>query len=250
MSVAMSEGRSLADLKRALSKLLDLKTTNFDEVLRLSGEIAKQDPDMVRFTTDAAVIRRLGRELVAKQETALAELVKNAYDADATRATVRLIDTDGDSGSWEFADDGNGMTRQQLVDGFMRLASDDKAKNPISPTFHRLRAGRKGIGRFAAERLGNRLTLVTQTRAAPLALTVEIDWSQFLQGNELISIANRVREVQKTAEHGTSLRIDGLHDSWSDIQMQRVFRYVSGLLQPFAVHQSRKLTAGDPGFEV
>src|SRR4051794_38559879 len=42
----------------------------------------------LRFTTDAALIDRLGRELVGKQETALTELVKNAYDADAIEVKV------------------------------------------------------------------------------------------------------------------------------------------------------------------
>jgi hypothetical protein len=239
-----------------LNALLAREQTDFDEVLRLAGEIAKKDTDMVRFTADAAVIRRLGRELVAKQETALAELVKNAYDADATYAVVRFIDPNSDTepnrdrALLEIVDDGNGMTRQQLVDGFMRLASDDKVKNPVSPTFHRLRAGRKGIGRFAAERLGSRLTVVTQTRASRKALSITIDWSQFLQGSELNSIASRLIEVEKTTDHGTQLRIEGLNDRWSDPQIQRVFRYVSGLLQPFAVHQARKLVAADPGFEV
>ena len=40
------------------------------------------------FETDAAIITRLGRELVAKQETALIELVKNGFDADATEVEV------------------------------------------------------------------------------------------------------------------------------------------------------------------
>lgn len=44
----------------------------------------------LRFTTDAGLINRLGRELVGRQETALIELVKNSYDADAQNVTVTL----------------------------------------------------------------------------------------------------------------------------------------------------------------
>lgn len=40
------------------------------------------------FQADAALIDRLGRELVGRQETALIELVKNSYDADASLVTV------------------------------------------------------------------------------------------------------------------------------------------------------------------
>lgn len=37
----------------------------------------------IGFTVDAALIMRLGYELVGKAETAVSELIKNAYDADA-----------------------------------------------------------------------------------------------------------------------------------------------------------------------
>ena len=42
----------------------------------------------VSFSVDAALIDRLGRELVQKKETAVAELVKNSYDADATEYNI------------------------------------------------------------------------------------------------------------------------------------------------------------------
>jgi len=75
------------------------------------------------FETDAAIITRLGRELVAKQETALIELVKNGFDADATEVEV-VFERSGSSASLEVRDNGSGMTRRELVHGFMRLASD------------------------------------------------------------------------------------------------------------------------------
>ncbi|WP_183561649.1 hypothetical protein [Mucilaginibacter sp. SP1R1] len=40
------------------------------------------------FKVDAGLIDRLGRELVGKGETAVSELIKNSYDADATKVTV------------------------------------------------------------------------------------------------------------------------------------------------------------------
>jgi hypothetical protein len=55
------------------------------------------------------------------------------------------------------------MTRDQLINGFMRLSSSDKIHNPISDKYKRTRAGRKGIGRFATQRLGSKLTIITHT---------------------------------------------------------------------------------------
>jgi hypothetical protein len=108
------------------------------------------------FTADAALIDRLGRELVGKQETALIELVKNSYDADATIVTITL---QGDH--LTIPDKGNGMSRQELIDGYLGLASDLKIRKPTSDRFQRRLAGRKGTGRFAAQRLGTYLVLRT-----------------------------------------------------------------------------------------
>ena len=77
------------------------------------------------------------------------------------------------------------MSRYQLVDGFMRLSSQSKVEEPISPTYHRQRAGRKGIGRFATQRLGRTLTITTQTAVESIAREVTIDWDQFEPNQDL-----------------------------------------------------------------
>lgn len=46
------------------------------------------DQKRVGFTIDAGLIQRLGYELVGRAETAVSELIKNAYDADARKALV------------------------------------------------------------------------------------------------------------------------------------------------------------------
>jgi hypothetical protein len=137
----MSDANNLDYLKEKLGTLLKRDSTDFQGIVEVAAEIAKREPGVVRFTTDAAMVRRLGRELVAKQETALAELVKNAYDADATTCSVTISDA-GD-GSMEIVDNGSGMSRADVENGFMRLASDDKVRNPVSPKFRRARAGKK-----------------------------------------------------------------------------------------------------------
>ena len=145
----------------ALQKALQQDNVDVSHVLALSTELAKNDPETVRFFADAGLIRRLGYELVSRQETAVSELVKNAYDANATIVDLIFNDTDKPGGTLEIRDNGTGMTREDLVEGFMRLSSTSKVREPISPLYKRYRAGRKGIGRFAAQRLGERLTITT-----------------------------------------------------------------------------------------
>lgn len=99
----------------------------------------------IGFTIDAGLIQRLGFELVGRAETAVSELIKNSYDADATVVEVDFINTDDTGGVLIIKDNGLGMTKAQLIDGFLRISSTDKVHNPISSKYHRRKAGRKGI---------------------------------------------------------------------------------------------------------
>ena len=186
----------------------------------------------VSFTVDAGIINRLGKELVGRAETAVSELVKNAYDADARSVKLLFIDTENEGGELHIVDDGNGMTYKQLIDGFMRLSSSDKIHNPVSPIYKRLRAGKKGIGRFATQRLGKELTIITKGRNSETAFRLDINWKQYSIDEDLSSINNTVEEVSVNFEQGTQLIINDLRDSWTEAQIRRVFRYVSDLLQP------------------
>ena len=131
----------------------------------------------VGFTVDAGLIQRLGYELVGRAETAFSEIIKNAYDADATVVDVNFIDSNVKGGTLIVSDNGVGMTEDQLINGFMRISSADKIYNPISERFKRTKAGRKGIGRFATQRLGAKLTIVTQTLEAARATKIAVSYT-------------------------------------------------------------------------
>ena len=230
----------IAELKRKLNEELSKEYSDNSVVLSLSHEIAKLDSYNVRFSVDAGIINRLGKELVGRHETAVSELVKNAYDADATEVKLIFKNAWQPGGSLEIIDNGVGMTRNQLINGFMRLSSSDKIHNPKSPNFNRTRAGRKGIGRFATQRLGNKLTIITQTLSSKVALKVIVDWDQFQSDKDLSSIANSIEVIPKDIQEGTTLIIENLREGWSDPMIKRVYRYTSDLLQPFPLSKKRK----------
>lgn len=140
-------------IRSSLAKILAEEPNNYSKILELSSKLASFDQDNVRFSVDAGVIDRLGTELVARQETAVSELVKNSYDADAKKVTLKFEDSDSIGGTLFIEDDGLGMTKGQLINGFMRISSTDKLRNPLSERYNRKRAGQKGIGRFAVQRL-------------------------------------------------------------------------------------------------
>ena len=149
----------------------------------------------------------------------------------------------------EIRDNGSGMSKDDLLEGFLRLASDLKVRSPRSPRYKRQRAGRKGIGRFATHRLGDRLILTTRREADSSALRLIVDWTGFTAGKALNDVPVTLENTDMSG-HGTVLRIESLFDEWSDAQIRRCWRGVLALQQPFPVAPIDAKPDADPGFTV
>lgn len=243
---------AVQELKRKLNEELNKESSDNSLVLSLSHEIAKLDNDNVRFSVDAGIINRLGLELVGRHETAVSELVKNAYDADAREVKLIFENAWEEGGTLTIEDDGLGMTKEQLINGFMRLSSSDKIHNPTSSRHGRYRAGKKGIGRFSTQRLGTKLTVITQTLESDESIKITIAWDDFESDKELLLISNQIQAKPKIRDEGTTLIIEGLRDTWTDAMIKRAYRYTSDLLQPFPLSDKRKESEServDPGFK-
>lgn len=245
-------------IRLELEKVLKEDPNNYGRILELSTKLSNFDNDNIRFSVDAGVIDRLGSELVARQETAVSELVKNAYDADATKVDIRFENSDNIGGTLYIIDNGVGMTREQLINGFMRISSTSKIHNPLSDTYKRKRAGQKGIGRFAVQRLGEKLTITTQTAYSDNALVVTINWNDYSNDIDLLAVNNKIHtKLNKTQESGTVLKIELLKDKWSEASIKRIYNYVGDILQPFPLSKIEEDTTTyndeiivDPGFKV
>lgn len=241
-------------IRSELAQLLADDPNNYSKILELSSKLASFDKDNVRFSVDAGIIDRLGTELVARQETAVSELVKNSYDADAIKVTLKFEDSDSIGGTLFIDDDGLGMTKDQLINGFMRISSTDKLRHPLSERYKRKRAGQKGIGRFAVQRLGEKLTITTQTLNDNFALVLTINWNKYQGDKDLANITNKIISVPKRKEEGTTLKIEGLKDRWSQAAIKRIYRYVSAIIQPFPLSEQEESITNqedivDPGFK-
>ncbi|MFZ4672087.1 MAG: sensor histidine kinase [Flavobacterium sp.] len=248
----MDNSNKILELKKKLSEEIVKEDSNNNLIISLSNEIANLDDNVVRFSVDAGIINRLGKELVGRQETAVSELIKNAYDADATEVNLIFENAWNKGGFLTIEDNGHGMNREQLVNGFMRLSSSDKIHNPVSEKYKRQKAGRKGIGRFATQRLGDKLIIITQTAQFSEALKVVVNWDDFATDKDLLSISNSIEFVPKIKESGTTLVIEGLREGWSDQMIKRIYRYTSELLQPFPLSKKKeeeKENSIDEGFK-
>src|SRR2546427_7894184 len=105
---------------------------------------------MPTFTVDTHVFRELGELLVGRDSTALVELIKNSYDADATEVVVYGQNLDDlEHGLIKVADNGVGMDARTFEDGFLRIAARTKdVGTRRSVVFKRRYTGEKGIGRL------------------------------------------------------------------------------------------------------
>ncbi|MBV9972288.1 MAG: ATP-binding protein [Candidatus Eremiobacteraeota bacterium] len=201
----------------------------------MAAELATQNPDYVHFSVDASHISRLGRELVARRETALAELVKNAYDADATRVWLTFNKAEAPGGALEIRDNGDGMTRSELVGGFMRVSTPIKIDEPLSRRRGRQRAGSKGIGRFALQRLADKVLIKTKPANGSPAFEVTIDWSMFEPHRELTAIPSRITASTKKMR-GTKLILSPLREAWTAKDIEKTILHLAPLVQPFPVN--------------
>lgn len=222
----------LSSLKKELAQELSKTPTDYNAILQLSQAIALCDQEHARFSVDSGLITRLGQELVSRQETAVAELVKNSYDADARVVTLSFIDADNGGGTLIVEDNGEGMSRADLINGFMRISSANKINNPFSKKFLRKRAGQKGIGRFAVQRLGTNLTIITKTDDSPQALKLEIDWNDYDSISELALVSHKISIDTETQKTGTKLIINNLRDRWSTASVKRIYRYITDVISP------------------
>lgn len=192
------------------------------------------------FRPRARLVSILGEHLISDQAVALVELVKNAYDADARDVTVEIVNTrDPMNTSVVIADDGTGMTLDDVTTRWMSPALDDKeqAKEAGQRTaLGRLPIGEKGVGRFALHQLGRSLEMVTRA-AASRELVVLVDWDRYDRSEEYlenvaVSVTERDPEVFIGGATGTRLTIGRPRTPWSDKLLRKVHRTLRRLQSP------------------
>ena len=133
-------------------------------------------PTQKNFSIDARTLIHLGRESIKDHTTALVELVKNSYDADADSVEIDIFQQNGEN-KIRVADDGIGMDENDIDQNWLRIGFSEKRNDKIS-TKGRRKTGEKGIGRLSTDRLGEILQIITKKEnSAPFGL--KVDWELF-----------------------------------------------------------------------
>ena len=187
------------------------------------------------FKVDAALLRELGERLVGKPHIALAELVKNSFDADATHVAIRMAEN-----RIEVEDNGHGMTREEFDGMWMRIGSTHKSRQQVSRKFQRPLTGSKGVGRLAAQFLAQNMRIETTSEDRPESEVVaEVDWSDAITEDLLtdVTVRGRTRPTQRiyvgNSRHGTRIILEDLNQGWSAEDIQKLATEIRWLTPPF-----------------
>lgn len=188
----------------------------------------------IPFTVDAQLLAELGERLVGRSYIALAELIKNSYDADARHCEV-VFEQD----CIIVRDDGHGMTEQEFEARWMRVGTTHKRDERVSPRFHRPLTGSKGIGRLAVQYLAERMTLYT-TSVDDMSHVVEasIDWPSAVTAKHLTTatamyrVTERDRSYAAYSSSGTEIRLEGLNHPWTQDDLRDLARELWWLQPP------------------
>ena len=206
----------------------------------------------VPFKVHPRIFASLGTDLVTNDVVAVMELVKNSYDALATRVDVRFTyDRRLKEHRLEVHDNGTGMSLSEITDVWSVVATPHRLQHPINRIGKRTRrvSGEKGLGRLSSSRLGSRLTMLTKAAAEP-CWQVELDWDALANAQ---SISKSTISVQKHSGEpviertGTLLVISGLRSEWSADEVDDLQQNLGRLVPPFEDQAGFEIWFTPPG---
>ena len=197
--------------------------------------------DHLQFKVSAELKNILGRDLITSPDIAILELVKNSYDAHASKVEITF-----DDDYLAIADNGKGMSRQDLIDKWLFVAysakSDGTEDKSYRAKFKRHFAGAKGIGRMSCDRLARYLKLTTRSEEEAKTEQLDVDWHVFEQDKkaefDTIDIPHETLAdtpvFPSASSTGTILEFRGLHDNWSHDDIKRLRKSLEKMINPFS----------------
>lgn len=203
--------------------------------------------ETIPFAVDAKLLRELGARLVGQPHIAMAELIKNAYDADATHVSITI-----DQSRIVVADNGHGMTVEDLKRRWMRIGTSEKENEKVSRHLHRPLTGSKGVGRLSVQILADELILESITEERPDdAFRASVNWSKAIQASSLTKATAEVEhgsavavDLPDRSRHGTRIVLLGLQQVWDARALRDLAREIWPLQPPFKTDRRRDERGG------
>jgi signal transduction histidine kinase len=215
-----------------------------DEQSDLVGQSKPTLLGKASFSVSSRVAMQLGRESISSSITAIVELVKNAYDADADKVRIRFANLGAPDVFIVIEDTGDGMTVEDLRNYWMVIGTSNKSTRRITPK-QRAITGEKGLGRLGLDRLCSRTEVESIRFGASEGVRLDVDWGRYEEGgdrleaieHDLYSIAS-LRRDPITARwndypKGTRLILRGLKDVWDEESISQLRNELALLVSPF-----------------
>lgn len=188
----------------------------------------------INFTVDSELLEELGKRVVGKPYIALAELVKNAYDADATKVRIELNPKED---RIVVNDNGHGMDFTEFRDFWMRIGSRHKERWGVSKYFKRHITGSKGIGRLAVQYLAKKIELRTVSKNdANKKIVSYVEWEKAVKAGDLTKAGaeyDTISSSKESFEQGTTVTLTKLNHEWNSKLIQGLAREIWWLQPPF-----------------
>ncbi len=190
-----------------------------------------------KFRVRARLLEQLGEQLIKNAGIALIELVKNAYDADASEVSVIMKEVDNPTnGQIIIEDNGCGMDMDIIKNVWLEAGTDFKSTIGETPIYHRHPLGEKGIGRFAVHKLGNKIELVSK-QGNKKEIYFSINWNEIKQYKYIdeipINLIERAPEIFKENKTGTHISITSLKNKWDRGSIRDLYRSIIAFNNPF-----------------
>jgi C4-dicarboxylate-specific signal transduction histidine kinase len=189
----------------------------------------------------------LGEHLISDQAVGLIELVKNAYDADATEVEIQLLGlASPETTTVIVSDNGVGMTLADVEGKWLSPAVDHKEREKRENRrtgLGRLPIGEKGVGRFAVHQIGRNLELITRAAGAP-EVALPIEWDRFESGDAYLDsmaviLEEREPRTFRDTATGTLLTVRHARTQWSRQLLEKVHRTLRRLQSPLKDRDTR-----------
>ncbi len=162
----------------------------------------------LKMSFDPHTIEHLGIKMYSVLPNAIAELIANAYDAEAHTVHIKLYNNNGDK-RIAVIDDGVGMSFDEINNNFLRIGRKRRIDDDgLSPNGIRKVTGRKGLGKLAFFGIGDTIRITTCKDGICVKFT--LSWSELMETNSQEYEPRFSILACETAPNGTTIELDDL----------------------------------------